>query len=175
MHESNLENMKKDKETFLQLMQDNKGIILKICYSYCSNKNDRDDLAQEIVFNLWKAFAAYTPDYKFTTWMYRIGLNVAISFYRKEMRAIQFSAYSEDLLVFDNEGEDRSEAENKLGLLQKFIQELKEIDKSIMLLYLERKSYKEIAEITGISESNVATKINRIKGNLKSRFQTINK
>ncbi len=162
--------MTKDKETFLQLMQGNKGIILKISNSYCTNKDDRDDLAQEIVFNLWKAFADYTPDYKFSTWMYRIGLNVAISFYRKEMRSIQFSAYSEDIMVFDDEDENKWDAEGALGLLQKFIQELREIDKSIMLLYLDQKSYREIAEIVGITETNVATKINRIKINLKSKI-----
>ncbi|MEO8110811.1 MAG: sigma-70 family RNA polymerase sigma factor [Ginsengibacter sp.] len=164
--------MTKDKETFLELMQCNKGIIIKICNSYCSTKDDRDDLAQEIIFNLWKAFANYTPDHKFSTWMYRIGLNVAISFYRKEMRSIKFSAFSENLIVFDDESEKNPATESTLGLLQKFIRELKAIDKSIMLLYLEQKSYREIAEIVGVTESNVATKINRIKINLKSKFQT---
>jgi RNA polymerase sigma factor (sigma-70 family) len=166
----NFENMTRDKQAFLELIQGNKGILIKICNSYCTNKNDRDDLAQEIVFNLWKAFANYTPDYKFSTWMYRIGLNVAISFYRKEMRSVRFSAYSEDLMVFDDETENKSEEAESLGLLQRFIQELKEIDKSIMLLYLEHKSHKEIAEIVGITESNVATKINRIKISLKAKF-----
>lgn len=167
--------MTKDKETFLQLMQGNKGIIIKICNSYCSNKDDRDDLAQEIVFNLWKAFADYTADHKFSTWMYRIGLNVAISFYRKELRSVQFSVLSEDLIVFDDEVEDKSATSTSLVLLQNFIHELKEIDKSIMLLYLEQKNYKEIAEIVGVTESNVATKINRIKINLRSKFQTFDK
>lgn len=167
--------MTKNKETFLQLMQDNKGIIIKICNSYCAGKDDKDDLAQEIVFNLWKAFKDYTPDFKFSTWMYRIGLNVAISFYRKEMRSIKFSTYSEDLIVFDDESENKLEKEERLVLLQKFIQELKEIDRSIMLLYLDNKSYGEIAEIVGITETNVATKISRIKINLKSQTQTINK
>lgn len=167
--------MKKDKDTFLELLQDNKGIIIKICNSYCTSKNDRDDLAQEIVFNLWKGFADYVPDYKFSTWMYRIGLNVAISFYRKELRSIQYTAYSENLVVFDNHSENKLEAESSLSLLEKFIQELKEIDKSIMLLYLDRKSYGEIAEIVGITETNVSTKINRIKINLKLKFETINK
>lgn len=165
--------MEKNKQTFLQLMQDNRGIIIKICNSYCTDKNDRDDLAQEIVFNLWKAFADYIPNYKFSTWMYRISLNVAISFYRKEMRSIQFSAYSEDLIIFNDEGENKIEEEGKLALLQQFIHELKEIDKSIMLLYLDKKSYAEIAEIVGITETNVATKISRIKLNLKSKIQTI--
>ncbi len=162
--------MTKNKETFLQLMQDHKGIVLKICNSYCTDKDDRDDLAQEITFNLWKAFANYTPDYKFSTWMYRIGLNVAISFYRKEIRSIKFSAYSEDLMVFHDGRENNREEESSLRLLQKFILELKEIDKSIMLLYLDQKNYREIAEIVGITETNVATKINRIKINLKTKI-----
>jgi RNA polymerase sigma factor (sigma-70 family) len=167
--------MTKNKETFLQLIQDNMGIIIKICNSYCTGKDDRDDLAQEIVFNLWKAFQSYTPDFKFSTWMYRIGLNVAISFYRKEIRSVKFSAYSEDLIVFDEESENGLEKEGRLALLQKFIRDLKEIDKSIILLYLDNKTYEEIAEIVGISETNVATKISRIKINLKSKIQTINK
>jgi len=167
--------MTRNKDTFLQLIQDNRGIIIKICNSYCTSKDDRDDLAQEIVFNLWKAFEDYTPHYKISTWMYRIGLNVAISFYRKEMRSIQFSPYSEDLIVFDDDSKNKLEEEEKIALLQKFIQELKEIDKSIMLLYLDNKSYAEIAEIVGVTETNVATKLNRIKTSLKSKIQPINK
>lgn len=162
--------MKTDKEIFVKLIQENKKIVFKICNSYCSNKDDRNDLAQEIVFNLWKSFAGFKTDYKFSTWMYRIALNVAISFYRKETRAIQFDTYSEDLIVFAEDSDEIIEIESNLNLLQKFILELNEIDKSIMLLYLDNKSYKEIAEITGISESNVATKISRIKDKLKSKF-----
>lgn len=162
--------MTKDKEFFLHQLQQHKGIIIKICNSYCPWKKDRDDLAQEIVFNLWKAFEDYTPDYKFSTWMYRIAINVAISFYRKERRSLQFSAFTENLIIFDDDDNAAGQLEGNLALLQKFVQELKEIDKSIMLLYLDDKSYKEIAEIIGISESNVATKINRIKANLKLKF-----
>jgi RNA polymerase sigma factor (sigma-70 family) len=162
--------MPTDRETFVKRIQENKNIIFKICNAYCSNKDDRDDLAQEIVLNLWKSFPRFTPTYKFSTWMYRIALNVAISFYRKEMRAIRFDAYSEDLIVFSPDSDEKVETEKNLNLLQQFIFELNELDKSIMLLYLDDKSYKEIAEITGISESNVATKINRIKNRLKSKF-----
>ena len=86
------------------------------------------------------------------------------------MRAIRFDAYSEDLIVFSPDSDEKVETEKNLNLLQQFIFELNELDKSIMLLYLDDKSYKEIAEITGISESNVATKINRIKIRLKSKF-----
>lgn len=162
-----------DKNQFVQLIQENRKIIYKICNSYCVNVDARDDLAQEIVYNLWKSFANYNPDFKFSTWMYRIALNVAISFYRNEHLSKKYVPFSEDLLVFEDNMDSTAESESKLKLLQGFINDLKEIDKSIMLLYLDEKSYKEIAEITGITESNVATKINRIKDKLRTNFKTV--
>ncbi|MES2797779.1 MAG: sigma-70 family RNA polymerase sigma factor [Bacteroidota bacterium] len=162
--------MREYKETFLALIQENKGILIKICNAYCSQKADKDDLAQEIVFNLWKSFETYRPHYKVSTWMYQIALNVAISFYRKEKRNLNFTAYSEELIVFENDGDNSLEKEGNLQILETFIQELNEIDKSIMLLYLDDKSYKEIAICLGITETNIATKISRIKTNLKSKF-----
>lgn len=161
--------MTTNKETFLRLLEEHKGIIIKICNAYCRERNDKEDLSQEIVYNLWKAFANYTPDYKFSTWLYRVALNVAISYYRKEKRSLQYTPYDENLIVFNEEGYNAA-LDGNLLLLQQFILELKEMDKSIMLLYLDDKSYYEIAEITGISETNVATKINRIKTNLKAKF-----
>ena len=104
--------------------------------------------------------------------MYRIALNVAISFYRKEQKKRRRITYSENLLVFEDDTSPNTEEEKNLRLLLKFIGELKEIDKSVILLYLGNKSYKEIAEIMGITESNVATKINRIKDKLKTNFLT---
>ncbi len=162
--------MNRDKETFLNLLQEHKGIIIKISSSYSSDKSDRDDLAQEIVFNLWKAFGNYVPDHKFSTWMYRVALNVAISFYRKEKRAIPFTPYNENLMVYTDDGDGPEEPDAKLGLLHTFMEGLKELDRSILLLYLEGKSYSEIAEIMGISESNVGTRLNRLKSYLKSKF-----
>jgi RNA polymerase sigma-70 factor (ECF subfamily) len=164
-----------DKKLFIQLMQQNKGIIYKICNSYCSNKNDREDLAQEIIYNLWKSFPNYKSGLTFSTWMYRIALNVSISFYRKTGKEKFQIPISENLVVFDENTDAGIEMENNLALLFSFINELKEIDKSIMLLYLDDKSYKEIAEITGITVSNVAIRINRIKDKLKTNFQTIKK
>jgi RNA polymerase sigma factor (sigma-70 family) len=161
--------MTTNKETFLRLLEEHKGIIIRICNAYCQARDDKEDLSQEIVYNLWKAFANYTPDYKFSTWLYRVALNVAISYYRKEKRSLQYTPYDENLIIFSEEGSNK-ELEGNLMLLQQFIFELKEIDKSIMLLYLDDKNYREIAEITGISETNVATKINRIKTNLKAKF-----
>ena len=161
--------MTTDKKTFLRLLEEHKGIVIKICNAYCQARADKEDLSQEIVYNLWKAFSSYTPDYKFSTWLYRVALNVAISYYRREKRSLQFSAYDENLIIYNEEGYDKA-MDGNLLLLQQFIFELKEIDKSIMLLYLDDKSYREIAEITGMSETNVATKINRIKMNLKAKF-----
>ena len=77
-----------NKKSFTKLIQENKRIIFKICNSYCPKMQDRDDLAQEIVYELWKSFKDFDPDYKFTTWMYRVALNVAISFYRKEKKSL---------------------------------------------------------------------------------------
>jgi RNA polymerase sigma factor (sigma-70 family) len=159
-----------DKRKFVQLIQENKGIIYKICNSYCGNKEDRDDLAQEIVYNLWKSFHSFNPNLKFSTWMYRVALNVAISCYEKENKTRLHVSLPQSLMQLEESEVTNTEAESNINLLLKFIGELKEIDKSIMLLYLDDKSYKEIAEITGITESNVATKINRIKDKLKSKL-----
>jgi RNA polymerase sigma factor (sigma-70 family) len=161
--------MTKDQE-FVRLMKENKGIIYKICNSYCADRDDRDDLAQEIIYNLWKSFGSFDDRFRFSTWMYRIALNVAISFYRQERRFKDHDPVSEGLIVFEDDPDDKTEAVNNLKLLQDFINELKEIDKALILLYLDGKSHKEMAEITGFTETNVATKINRIKEKLRDNF-----
>jgi RNA polymerase sigma-70 factor (ECF subfamily) len=161
--------MTKDQE-FTRLIRENKGIIYKICNSYCADKDDRDDLTQEIIYNLWKSFNSFNSEFKFSTWMYRIALNIAISFYRQEKKFKNHDSIMEGLIVFEETSEDNTEVENNLLLLQDFINELKEIDKAIILLYLDDKSHREIAQITGFTETNVATKINRIKDKLRTSF-----
>jgi len=158
------------KDIFLSVIETNKGIIYKIANSYCKDPEDRKDLFQEIVSQLWKSFDNYNNQYRYSTWIYRVALNVAISFYRKEnRRKVLSSPLSEgvfSLIDFD----EPNEIESNLRMLQQFIQELKDLDKALMLLYLEEKSHREIAEIIGITETNVATKIGRIKQLLKQRF-----
>jgi RNA polymerase sigma factor (sigma-70 family) len=161
--------MTKDQE-FIQLIKNNKGIIYKICNSYCADKDSRGDLAQEIIYNLWKSFDRFNAAFKFSTWMYRIALNVAISFYRQERKFKNHYTISEGVFVFEDDSAAKTEVENNLRLLQDFINELKEIDKAIILLYLDDKSHNEIAEITGFTETNVATKISRIKDKLRTNF-----
>ncbi len=162
---------------FVRLIRDNKGILYKICHSYCRNKADREDLMQEMIYQLWRSGEKFDPSYKFSTWMYRIALNVAISFYRKESRSGARVALAADLHLM--ELEDKPDGnhllEEKIDLLQQFISELGELDKALMILYLEERPYREIAEILGISETNVATKLSRIKGRLKQQFFKANK
>lgn len=160
-------------EEFLAVIQGHKGIIYKVANSYCKNAEDRKDLIQEIIVQLWRSFDNYIDRYKYSTWMYRIALNVAISFYHKENHRRQIAnPLSADILnLVDIKAP--FEIESNIRFLQQFIAELKELDKALMLLYLEEKSQKEIAEIMGISETNVATKIGRIKKILKEKFSTI--
>ncbi|PZX60436.1 RNA polymerase sigma-70 factor (ECF subfamily) [Algoriphagus ratkowskyi] len=160
--------MSKENESFLSSIESNKGIIYKVANSYCKDADDRADLVQEIILQLWKAFPSFQPDYKLSTWMYRIALNVAISAYRKASNRCQiYQPLSETAIYL---AEDKSLANDNRDLLQSLIRELKEVDKALILLYLDGYLYSEIGEILGISESNVATKLSRIKQQLKQKI-----
>ena len=166
-------NAQTGKEDFLKLVDGHRKILFKICNSYCPNKNDREDLAQEVIFQLWRSYSSFDPGYKFSTWMYRIALNVAISFYRKESRTAKTISFPETVPDVEDKNDRSHHTEENISLLQHFIHELKELDKALMILYLEEKNHKEIAEILGITETNVATKISRIKDKLKQKFSTV--
>lgn len=161
-------------EYFLAVIEQNKGIIYKIANSFNKDEDDKKDLVQEITLQLWRAFPGYDQRSKISTWMYRVALNVAITFYRKEKRKNELMMpISENVIAFT--AEDASGDNNSnLQFLQQFINELKELDRALMLLYLEEKSQKEMAEILGLSETNIGTKISRIKEKLKQRFSKIN-
>jgi len=164
------------KDRFIQTIDEHKKIIYKIVNSYCPNREDRKDLEQEIIIQLWKSFDKYDDHHKYSTWMYRIALNVAISFYRKERKWSLKSDFYNEASIFnmvDENGKDEAELDNQIKLLQTFINNLNELNKALMLLYLEEKSHEEIAEILGITKTNVATKIGRIKVKLKKEFENI--
>lgn len=163
-----------DKPQFLRLLEEHKLIIYKICNSYCKNVSDRDDLAQEISYQLWRSYGHFNGTVKFSTWMYRVALNVAITFYRKTTCAGNLIQLAEPANEPEDKKEDNTELEKNISVLQQFIKELKELDKALMILYLEEKKYAEIAEILGITETNVATRINRIKEKLKQKFSALN-
>jgi len=161
-----------EKESFLTLIHENQRIIFMICNVYCKNKSEREDLSQEIIYHLWKSGKSYKAVHTFSTWMYKVALNVAISFYRRKLTSPVISFRENYPEIADNH-ESSDKLEEDIIHLQRFITELKELDKAVMLLYLEEKTYKAIAEIVGISETNTATKINRIKNMLKTNFNNI--
>lgn len=160
------------KQFFQEIIEQHKGIMFKVARAYCQDEEDRQDLIQEMMIQIWQSILKYNDQYKISTWLYRISLNVAISFYRKNAtRVSKFIALNEQTAEIPIE--DKSENERQLNLLEQFISELKELDKSLMILYLEDKSHIEIADILGISVSNVGTKIGRIKDKLKTRFSQL--
>lgn len=166
-------NNKNWQEELLEKINDNERIIYKVCNSYCNNKNDKEDLAQEIIYQLIKSYHSFKSEYKFSTWMYRVALNVAISFYRKTKTGNVVEFVGEHIDKEDDNGHS-VQLENNIAILHQFINGLKELEKALMILYLEKKSYKEISEILGITETNVATKISRIKETLKQKFSILN-
>lgn len=159
---------------FDALIEQHKGIIYKISNAYCKDTDDRKDLVQEIVIQLWRSFHTFNNSVKVTTWIYRVALNVAISFYRKDSKRKNATTILSDQLIEIIPDEESNEKEEQFNQLQQFIAELKELDRALMLLYLEEKSQKEIAEILGLSESNVSTKVDRIKQQLKKKFSLTN-
>ncbi|RPE08468.1 sigma-70 family RNA polymerase sigma factor [Chitinophaga lutea] len=141
---------------FLQLIDRHQGIIYKICRLYRDSKEDREDLFQEIVYQLWKSLPGFSGQAAFTTWMYRVALTTAIAAYRKKQPRI---VYPEVL------PEQSAGPPDNLGpeVLMLALKRLNDGEKALIALYLEDLSYREIAEITGISENNVGVKLNRIK------------
>lgn len=164
--------MTSKRDDFTNLLQSHVRIIYKIVNSYCKKEHAKKDLEQEIVLQLWASFERYDQQYKFSTWMYRVALNTAISFYRKNLKQKE-RYYDRDYtsIISIEDEESVSEKEAQLNLLQQFINDLDPLNKAIMLLYLDEKSHQEIADIIGISKSNVGTKIGRIKIKLKSEFK----
>ena len=148
---------------FIALVEEYKQVIYKVCYIYASDPENLNDLYQEVVINLWKAFPRFRGECKASTWVYRIGLNTCISFFRKSKSKPEVVPISVDLENFAEE-EDKTA---QLYELYRMINRLGQLEKSIILLYLEEKSYEEIAEITGLTLTNVATKLSRIKDKLK--------
>lgn len=152
---------------FLALIRVNQGIIHKVTSVYCDNEEDRKDLFQEILAQLWKSYPGFRQESKFSTWMYRIALNTAITSFKKWRR--QPVASSAQSLANFQIADDNSSAETdeNIALLKRAVSRLTGIEKSIILLFLENKSYEEIADITGITQNYVRVKMNRIKTKLK--------
>jgi len=154
------------KELFLNIVTSNQGIIHKVCSIYCDTLEDREDLFQEVVAQLWRSYPTFRSESKVSTWMYRVALNTAITHFKKSNRRPDKSQYDNSLLQIEDDCYDET-FDEQVKLLHSAIAKLTGIEKSIILLYLEDKPYEEIAEIIGITQNYVRVKMNRIKGKLK--------
>jgi RNA polymerase sigma-70 factor (ECF subfamily) len=152
-----------------ELIFENQKAIKSICYVYCSRNEDREDLFQEIVYKILKSYKSFKHRSKFSTWLYRVALNTAITYNKKNSKLRMQSIDSVPVL---NHFEDES-LEAEIKILYKSIEKLNPVDTAIILLYLEEKSYDEISEIVGLSSKNISVKIVRIKRKLGKIYESL--
>ncbi|RAW02883.1 RNA polymerase sigma factor [Pseudochryseolinea flava] len=149
-------------EAFVALINQHRGLIYKVCHLYGADRDYQEDLFQEIVMQIWRAYPSFRNEALITTWMYRIALNTAISYLRKEKRM----PISQRISMRELQLPEMEQADD-MEVLQQAIQQLTQVEKGIIMLYLDEKSYQEISDILGISLSNVGVKISRIKSKLE--------
>lgn len=160
----------KSESEFVALLGKNQNIIHKICRLYTSNEVEHEDLFQEISIQLWRSYTRFEGKSKFSTWMYRVGLNTAITLYRKEKKRLNTQPLNDQITLLQQE-EYNTSADEQLQWVYDKINHFTEIDKALVLLYLENKRYDEIAETLGISAGNARVKMNRIKERLKKMLE----
>ena len=151
------------------MIKDHEGIIFKITTLYTHNKQDQKDLYQDIVYQLWKSFDSFRMESKISTWMYRVAMNTAITHIKNEKRTGK--SVSIEKVVLDEIETDDQALEDRIKKMYVHINRLSVLEKGLILLLLEGKKYDEIAEITGLSTTNVGTRISRIKNKLKSTMK----
>lgn len=151
-------------QEFLKLIEAQKRTIYKVCYMYANDQDDLNDLFQEVVLNLWKSFPSFRGDSTHNTWVYRITMNTCITFLRRASARPQTTPMTTDLA---NLAADEDDKTGQLQMLYKLINQLGKLERALILLWLEERSYQEMADILGISKANVAVKLNRIKEKLK--------
>jgi len=157
--------LKEKEQEFLKRIESHKGILYKVSKMYMDNHDDQQDLFQEIVCQLWKSYDSFRNESQFSTWMYRVAVNTAIVFLKKEKRKVdKYEIASEN--IKDDEGDSHIK-ESQIDLFYKAVQKLEKIDKAIIFYQLEGFSHKEIGENLGISEGNARVKLNRAKEKLK--------
>jgi RNA polymerase sigma factor (sigma-70 family) len=156
------------KEAFITAIKNNEGLIHKVASIYTNTIEDRNDLVQEIIYQLWKSFDTFNQNSALSTWMYRVAMNVAI--YHLNITKRKIPTVPMDGQVFNSQEADNSEMEEKWQVFRQHVNQLNLLDKGIVLLYVENKSYEEIAEIIGISVSNVGTKLSRIKEKIRKQI-----
>ncbi|MFV0142304.1 MULTISPECIES: RNA polymerase sigma factor [Empedobacter] len=151
---------------FTELVEKNQGIIHKVCRIYTDDKDSHDDLFQEIVLQLWRSYDSFKGDSKFSTWMYRVSLNTAITLIRKKTKSSETDFNEAQFLNLTSDDKDEF-LEERITLLYAAIRLLNDVERALVLLFLEDLPYKDIAETLGISEVNARVKMNRVKIKLK--------
>ena len=154
-------------QEFIQLLNKHQNIIHKVCSVYMDVYADREDLFQEVTLQAWKAYPNFRGDAKFSTWLYRVALNTAITFFRKDKKQIP----TINTEAFHDTSEFHNPIEEQVQAMYKAIGDLSKIDKALIMLYLEDYNYNDIGEMLGISANNVAVKMNRLKIKLKEETQ----
>lgn len=154
-------------EQFLNILNENIGTLLKISRAYAETFHDREDLVNDIVLELWKSFKSFKGDSKISTWIYRVALNTSMNFKRKKRNKSSFYFFA-DLKQIENIYVPELDNLSELEFLYRCIDRLDKINKAIILLYLDGNSHEEISSVTGISKTNVGTRIGRIKEQLRS-------
>ncbi len=155
-------------EVFVQLIKENEGIIYKITRAYARDREDQKDLYQEVVYQLWKSFESFKGNSKRSTWLYRVALNTSLTYAnRRSRKGISIPL---DFNILNRMDEQDGIMEERVTTLYSCIKELNVIEKGLILLFLEGKSYEEIAEITGFTVTNVGTRLGRIKQKLKKKI-----
>lgn len=157
-----MQNDKQIESEFLSKVHKHQGILHKICFVYANTGADREDLYQEITLQLWKSYPSFNGQSEFSTWMYRVALNTAISIIKKP----SFFTYTDNTPTISDEIENSMDLAEEIKVLYKAISQLKKVEKAIVLLWLEEKSYEEIAGTIGITVKNVSVKLVRVKAKL---------
>lgn len=157
----------------MSLLNEHQNIVHKICRMYTKKETDYKDLFQEITIQLWRSFDRFEGKSKFSTWMYRVGLNTAITLYRKNKKALNTLPLNEEHTEFKWETYN-SKIDDRLNWLYEKIDTFSSIDRALILLFLEDKRYDEIAETLGISKVNARVKMNRLKNRLRTMLKEEN-
>lgn len=165
-------NSHKQKEEFIKLISEHQDLIRKVAAIYYRNKADQEDAFQEILVSLWQAYPTFRGESKFSTWLYRVALNTVISGFRKASNRVHKN--QSDIHITDELlGPSKEDLSEEIDCLYQAIEHLSDIEKAIIMLYMEEKTYDDIADIMGMTRTNVGVKINRIKKKLKKIYKRV--
>ncbi len=153
------------KQNFIQIINENRGTIRSLCKIYYGSNEDQKDAFQDIILQLWKSFDTFRGESEISTWIYRVSLNTILTKIKKEKKSVTVEPIDVHHLYISN-----AKADDNVELLFIIIQSLKDIDKAIVVLHLEGYQNKEIAEILNMSPTNIGTRFNRVKSQLKMKF-----